>query len=223
MATIQFSQAQAGGRKGASTADHIFILKGIISIAIKRGMELIVTFFDIKKAYDRASMDDMLFVIHQQGFKGKIWRLTKSMNKDLTATIKTKAGMTRKIIRETGGKQGGKLMVPLFSKMMDTLPELMHENSDLGVEIGRMKPACLAYVDDATTLAVGYKQQELTLKAISEFAVKHMLEWGEQKCQVMEIGHHKEKRKQWDLGDKKIGNCQSYKYLGEIISRNGKK
>ena len=50
------------------TADHIFILKGIISLALKRGMELIVTFFDIKKAYDRASMDDMLYVIHQHGF-----------------------------------------------------------------------------------------------------------------------------------------------------------
>ena len=85
-----------------------------------------------------------------------------------------------------------------------------------------MKPACLAYVDDATTLAVGYVQQEKTLKDISKFAVKHKLEWGEQKCKVMEIGHHKERKSEWGLGDKIIGNCQNYKYLGEIISRDGK-
>ena len=62
----------------------------------------------------------------------------------------------------------------------------------------------------------------MTLREITEFAVKHQLEWGVEKCKVMEIGSHKEKQTQWDLGGKKIGNCQSYKYLGEMISRNGK-
>ena len=38
----------------------------------------------------------------------------------------------------------------------------------------------------------------------------------------MEIGNHIEKRTQWELGKKKIGNCESYKYLGEVIARNGK-
>ena len=61
-----------------------------------------------------------------------------------------------------------------------------------------------------------------TLEKINEFSVKHQLEWGEDKCKVMEIGKHKEKRTQWKLGDKTIENCQNYKYLGEVISRDGK-
>ena len=119
--TIWFTQAQAGGKPGGSTTDQVFILKALISLALKAGQELYVTFFDIKKAYDRADMDDMLHVIHEQGFRGKIWRLTKALNKNLTAKVKTKAGMSREIQRETGGKQGGMAMVPMFSKMMDTL------------------------------------------------------------------------------------------------------
>ena len=47
-----------------------------------------------------------LYVLHKNGFNGNIWRLTKLM---------TKAGLTRELHRETGGK-GGKLMVPPFSK-----------------------------------------------------------------------------------------------------------
>ena len=220
--TITFSQAQAGGRKGASTADHIFILKGMIAMALKYGLELIVTFFDIKKAYDRACMDDMLYIIHQQGFTGKILRLTTALNKNLTARVKTKAGLTREIERETGGKQGGKLMVPMFSKMMDKLPEEMHENKDLGIQMEKMRVACLAYVDDEATLAIGYEQQEKTLKVVNDFAIKHQLEWGVEKCQVMEIGTHKEKRSKWSLGDKTIEICKKYKYLGETITRDGK-
>ena len=70
MQSIQFSQSQAGGKPGGSTTDQVFILKSIISLSLKAGQELFVTFFDIKKAYDRANMDDMLHVIHEQGFSG---------------------------------------------------------------------------------------------------------------------------------------------------------
>ena len=221
MKTIEFSQAQAGGRKGGSTTDHIFIIKGLINLAIEKGDDLIVTFFDIKKAYDRADMGDMLHIIHEQGFRGKVWRLTKSANENLTARVKTKAGITREIQRKKGGKQGGKLMVPLFAKMMDCLPESMHKDSELGVNYGRVKVAGIVYVDDVATMAKNYEQQELTLNAVNEFALKHQLEWGEDKCKVMEIGSHKEKRSEWKLGNKTIKTCKTYTYLGEIISRDG--
>ena len=222
MQTIQFTQAQAGGRKGASTTDQVFILKAIITITLKKGWELMVTFFDIKKAYDRANMDDMLHVIHEHGFSGKIWRLTKTINENLTARVKTKAGLSRKIKREKGGKQGGKLMVPMFAKMMDTLPEELENQSGMGIKFGQLKLCCLEYVDDVVTLAIGYDQQQQTLQAVSDFAIKRQLEWGVDKCKVMEIGTHKERRNSWKLGDKTIGNCEVYRYLGEEISRDGK-
>ena len=57
---------------------------------------------------------------------------------------------------------------------------------------------------------------------INEFAVIHQLEWGEKKCKVMEIGTHKDVTEHWNLGNKVIDNCQEYKYLGEIISRDGR-
>ena len=37
----------------------------------------------------------------------------------------------------------------------------------------------------------------------------------------MEIGNHREAKTTWNLGEKTIENCAHYKYLGEIISRNG--
>ena len=45
-ATVKFSQAQAGGRKGGNALDHIFILKSMISLALHKGQDLILTFFD---------------------------------------------------------------------------------------------------------------------------------------------------------------------------------
>ena len=71
-----------------------------MAMARKEGRELIMSYFDVQKAYDRACMKDMLYVLHENGFRGKIWRLTRALNVNLTARIKTKAGLTREIVRE---------------------------------------------------------------------------------------------------------------------------
>ena len=219
--TIEFTQAQAGGQKGASTTDHVFIIRNIMQIAKKEGRHLLISYFDVKKAYDRADMDDMLYTLHRNGFSGKIWRLTKSLNVGLTARIKTKAGLSREIERNTGGKQGGKLMVPMYAKTMDSAAEELNEAPDIGIKIGDQKIPALIFMDDLGSMAEGYEQQERTLKAIHEFGVKHKIEWGQDKCKVMEVGKHKEHKKEWKLGEKTIENCESYKYLGEIITRDG--
>ena len=80
-----------------------------------------VTFYDVAKAYDRADVEDMLVTAWEHGVKGKLWRLMKSLNTNLTARIKLRHGMTRKIERKAGGKQGGKNFGFLFAKMMDVL------------------------------------------------------------------------------------------------------
>ena len=102
-ATVKFSQAQAGGRKGGNALDHIFILKSMISLALHKGQDLILTFFDIKKAYDRANMQDMLCIVNEQGFDGKIWRLTKSLNETHGAPFRKNDGhSTREYAQQFG-------------------------------------------------------------------------------------------------------------------------
>ena len=219
---MTFTQAQAGGKKGSSTADHVFILRNIIALAKAEKREIIITYYDVEKAYDRADTDDMMYSMSKSNVKGKVWRLTKALNTELTAKVNTKAGLTREITRETGGKQGGKLIVPLFAKMMDNVAEDMLENDELGIKIGEIKIPALLFVDDLITLAEGYKQQEKTLTAVDEFSIQHKLSWGAGKCNTMEIGSHKEKKSSWKLGEKEIVKCQTYKYLGEKISRDGK-
>ena len=227
--TVTLSQAQAGGKKGASTIDQLFILlsylyilRSVMAIAKKEGRQVMVSFFDVKKAYDRADMDDMLFILHENGFQGKIWRLTKAMNCNLTAKVKTKAGLTREIKRETGGKQGGKLMVPMFAKMMDVITDDLTEETETGIHVDGVKIPALLLMDDLVSFSEGYDCQSKTLGVINEFGLKHKIEWGAEKCKVMELGTHKERIKEWELGEKTITTCKSYKHLGEIISRDGK-
>ena len=222
MTKVNFTQAQAGGKKGASTADHVFVLRNVIALAKAEKRNIIMTFFDVKKAYDKVDTDDMLYCMHKSNVEGKTWRLMSSLNTDLTAKVNTKAGLTRPITREAGGKQGGKLMVPLFAKMMDNAAEDMQADPKLGISIANTVIQTLIFVDDKISFAEGDQQQQLTLEFADAFARKHKLEWGKDKCKTMTVGHPKKEKKEWKLGGEEIGACQEYKYLGDIISQDGK-
>ena len=136
---IPLTQAQGGGKKGASTRDHVFILRGAMHHAIKNKMEMYVTFYDVAKAYDRADVNDMLVTMWEHGLRGKLWRLMKSLNTGLTAKSKTRHGLTREILRRAGGKQGGKNFGFLFAKMMDVMAEEAEEDEKVGVSFADLR------------------------------------------------------------------------------------
>ena len=136
---VKKTQSQGGGKKGSSTRDHVFILRSSIHIALKQEQNLFVTFYDVQKAYDHADPQDMLYVAWMHGLKGKLWRLTKQLNTNLTAKIKTRHGITRRITRQVAGKQGGKTMTLLFAKMMDVMAEDMDKDEEMGMKIGNIE------------------------------------------------------------------------------------
>ena len=222
MEIAPLTQAQGGGRKGSSTRDHVFLLRGAIMHAIKNRMTMFVTYFDVTKAYDRADVEDMLIIIWEKGLKGKLWRLLKSLNTNLTAKIKTRHGLTQEIPRKAGGKQGGKNFGFLFAKMMDILAEKADQDDRMGVYFEELRIAVLEWVDDVATFAIGKEQQIYTLDCVNKFAIEHKLKWGKEKCNVMEVGTGVYKRTKWNLGKLEIESCSEYKYLGDWIRRDGK-
>ena len=118
-AHVTFSQAQGGGQRGASTCDHLLIIRAMIDIAIKDKKKTFLTFYDVTKAFDNVNNDDMLKTVWESGLRGKPWRLLRKMNIDLRAAIKTRHGLTREVEMEIGGRQGSRLTCRNFSKMME--------------------------------------------------------------------------------------------------------
>ena len=122
--TVKFSQAQGGGKRKASTFDHLFILRAIIDISKKEKRETFLTFYDVSKAYDNANNDDMLSIIWDYGLKGKTWRILHKFSSDLSAIVKTRYGQTREFAMEIGGRQGSRLP-PFLLSFPPPLPPLL--------------------------------------------------------------------------------------------------
>ena len=158
----------------------------------------------------------------ESGLRGKSWRILKNLSQDLKAIVKTKYGPTRTINMEIGGKQGSRLTGRMFAKMMDTLAEDLQPtkegfkfNNDFIISV-------LLWVDDVVSCVEGTENQLLMLPKIADFAIKHKLRWGASKCKVMRIGKHRDPPRHWELGELEIQETESYKYLGNLITNDGK-
>ena len=221
---IKFTQAQGGGKKKTSTFDHLFLTRAVIDIAIKQKRPIFLTFYDVAKAYDNANNEDMLSVLWERGLKGKSWRILHNLSKDLTAQVKTRFGPTREFQMEIGGRQGSRLTGRMFAKMMDVLAEECHTDK-AGMNLSsELTIATLLWVDDVLTFAEGESNQKEMLKRVDTFATKHKIKWGQSKCNVMRVGTHpiKPSNPTWTIGTMPIDETKTYKYLGDIISSNGK-
>ena len=113
-------------------------------------------------------------------------------------------------------------MVPMFAKMVDIITDDFLEQTNAGLAIGQERIPALLFMDDVLSIAEGYEQQIAALEIVNEFGLKHQLEWGIEKCKVMELGADKRQKKVWNLGKEVIENCDTYKYLGELIYSNGR-
>ena len=221
--TVTFTQAQGGGQKGTSTCDHVFILRSIIAISQKQKQNTFLTFYDVAKAYDNACNDNMLTILWERGLRGKVWRLLHGLTKNLSARVKTRYGVSKAFNMEIGGRQGSRLTGRMFAKQMDVLSEeLMNDDTEaLEIEPG-LKIGALLWIDDLVSCVEGDDNQEKMLSRVDEFAKRNKIKWGLEKCRVMQIGKKKETRDSWKFGSEEIKTCDEYKYLGDIITADGK-
>ena len=66
------TDAQAGGQKGRATTDHLLILKEAINAARTQKQPVYATFLDVTKAYDKAWIDAIMYVMNKRGIYSQI-------------------------------------------------------------------------------------------------------------------------------------------------------
>ena len=211
---VHMSNDQAGGKKGTATVDHLAILKEAIDEAKKRKKPAYMVFLDVTKAYDKAWLDAIMYVMHKEGLNTPEWDIIRKLNENLTANIQTKHGMTREIKITDSIRQGGVLSVLQYALMMDEISKEI-KKKDLGIYIPSLgeKIGCLLWMDDVILITTEPEEMEEMLNTTDEIAGRYHIEFGEPKSKAMKIGGGKLKPA-FKLGEMTLGYCDAYKYLG---------
>ena len=212
--TAQMTDAQAGGKKGRATVDHLLAFKEAVNSARKKKGPVYATFLDVTKAYDKAWIDAILYVMFKRRITLKLWKTIKNLNENLRATIHTKHGPTRKIRIKDIIRQGGVLSVLQYALLMDEMSKEVQEK-DLGIEIPdtTTKLACLLWMDDVLLLETRPKEKQELMHTTDNIAEKYHIKFGKEKS----LSKTKDQPK-FSLGQMQIEPTDEYKYLGETVN-----
>ena len=217
---LSISDAQAGGKKGRATTDHILVLKELISIAKLQKKPLYLPFLDVSKAYDKGHLPSMLYSADKNGLKGDTWHIMKVLNSKLNAVVRTKHGNTRTIYIDGVPRQGGPSSTPLYSGHIDDISRLATARG-LGMTVNSRGDTIpiMEWVDDIVGAATDPKELQKILDVINEIANRYRIEFGQSKSKVLIIGGNDDTPKpNFKLGDMTLEYTDKYKYLGEMIN-----
>ena len=213
---LHITDYQGGGKRGASTVDHLTVVHETIRI----GKKVYVTFLDVTKAYDKAWADGIMYVLEKEGIKDTTWSLIRKLNEDLTAQIETKHGTTRVIRMKDNIRQGGVLSVIMYAALMDEIAKEIDKRG-LGVTIApNRKIGCLLWMDDVVFITEKHQEMQEMLDIAHTAATRYRLKFGEEKSKSMTIGMTPN-MPSFKLGEMEIGTCSKYKYLGVTLSEKG--
>ena len=206
---INISQNQAGGRKEMCLSDHILRIK----VAIKQNKlmkkDTYVTFLDVTKAYDKAWLKGIMYVMDKQGCKGAAWKLTDKLNQNLTATIRTAFGNTRPIkIKNNNIRQGGVLAVAQYSTLMDEISKEIERNKTNENTTIDKNSIGLLWIDDVALVTNNLTDQTTLLNITGKTANKYRIEFGKEKSKILKIG----RRRKEHVSLKHQGNAYTKNY-----------
>ena len=219
---IKITEAQAGGQKGKATADHLTIINNIIKQTKrkKKDKKLYIALLDVTKAYDKAWLNAILYALHKSGIDGKEWRITRNLNQNLTATIKTKHGNTRKINIKDSIRQGGVLSVVEYANLIDEISKEIAVKGIGNIKVGQNNiPGCLLWMDDVALIHHNKDELQEMLNVTEDISKRYHIKFGKEKSQVLTIGQ--KAGKAFNLGSMELDDTNTYKYLGVTINHMG--
>ena len=216
---INMSEAQAGGKKGAATVDHILLAKELIAEAKTLKKDAHISFLDVTKAYDKAWLTGIMKVMYKEGLKDNHWTIVKKLNQNLQAEILTKYGKTRSIKIKDSIRQGGVLSTTMYGLLMDEIcKEIKKENLGIKIEEIDERQASLLWVDDVLLITTDSQELQKLLDITENTSNKYHVEYGKSKSNTMKIKHTRKKNHttNYTLGEMTLENTDKYKYLGII-------
>ena len=217
----EIAQEQCGFVEGKGTTNAIYMLRTICERALEIQKDVYLCFIDYTKAFDRVRHESIMQLLESIGIDGKDLRIIKNMYWEQTAAVRLKNETSSYQNIKRGVRQGCVLSPDLFSLYIEYIMRSIKDKS--GLQVGGHVINNIRYADDTVLIA----ENERDLQALLNIIVKESEEMGlslnEKKTETMVVT----RQRTVPTCSLKIGNCElrqveKFKYLGAMITTNGK-
>jgi len=229
---------QAGFRQGYSTLDHVFTLKCIIDIYLKKRKKLYCAFVDYKKAFDLINRSALWSKLIASGINGKVVKVIYNMYSNAKSCVKHNNMLSPYFNCNLGVRQGENLSPLLFALFLNDLEMSLKKDGILGLELINnqvtkylsdddiemwLRLYLLLYADDTIIMAETSTDLQNALNSLHLYCSTWNLSVNTSKTKIVIFSRGKiRNRPNFYFGNNKIDICDDYVYLGVTLNYNGK-
>ena len=204
---------QAGAQPKRGCVEHLVTLRLVIEYARYKKVKLFVTYVDFSKAYDRVPRGKMFQVLKLLGC-GAIMLAALMALYSRTTSILGAAIITATI----GVRQGSPTSCFLFVLFVDVLIRRLKTCPD----DGWLKWLhVLMLMDDTVIFATSRERMAEKLAVLDDYCREYGMVVNESKTKFMAFNGDDGDRLPFQLGNLSICHCDSYTYLGVIVTADG--
>ena len=213
-------EEQNGFRPGRSCIDNIFTLKQLVEKRMERGMDLHVTFIDLRKAFDSVPLQKLWTALRKSNTRDIYINAVKALYKGNQAFIKVGNKISEPLTQTKGVKQGSCLSPTLFKIYLCwALKPWMRKCNPMGIKVDDINIPTILFADDQVVFAEDQQDMVYMLNKLIEEFKKWGLQVNTEKTKYMHIGGVGQ---DINLESGVIKHVDKYEYLGVTITNDGR-
>ena len=215
------SKSQFGFRKGCGTREAIGVMRVICERSIEHGNDVFICFVDFEKAFDRINWVLMLKMLRNIGVDWKDRRLIMNLYMNQKAVVKIQQDCSDESEIGRGVRQGCCISPLLFNIYAEAMMMEAMEGIEEGVKIGGNLLKDVRFADDQGMIASSENGLQKIMDGLYSTALKYDMKINIKKTKVMRVS-----RERADvtimINGLKIEQVKSFKYLGHIVTEDGR-
>lgn len=218
---------QRGFQEKAECIEHSVLLHDALKRRQTSGMNTLLCFVDLRKAYDRVWRKGLLLKLARLGIRGNLLQIIRDYYEGDSISVRVEGRLSDPCILEWGVRQGCPLSPLLFDFFIDDIIDELKIKSN-GVVIPGLGKTLhgLLWADDLVILAESEEEMKKSLQAVTIWLDTWRMEVSSDasgvatKCGILRVPFCKGEsgRNSFRIQGASIPTVREYKYLGTILS-----
>ena len=221
----QLEETQGGFRPNRSTTDLIFSVRMASQKMLEKNKTIHAAFIDLQQAFDRVPRYQLWTALKEAGVQPNLLEAIKSVYKKCRNYVRTANETSSEFISNQGVRQGCSLSPLLFIVFLDRITKACNKRiRRLKLGNHQLKPVYLndlAYADDLMVMASSEANLQHNIAVWAEELAKKGMKINVEKTKTMIISK-KEETHTITVDGTVLEKVNLFKYLGSVISANGK-
>ena len=215
-------QNQFGFKKGCGTRDAIGVMRMLCERSIEHGNDVHICFVDFEKAFDRVNWVKMMSALKSLGIDWRDRGLIRDLYIRQEVVIRVADGDSEPGIIGRGVRQGCPLSPLLFSIYAESMMKEAMEGSEDGIKVGGQLITDVRFADDQGMVDNTEEGLQRTMDRLSKTAKEYDMKINVKKTKTMVVSKKGGVKINIKVDGKKIEQVVKFKYLGAILSEDGR-